>query len=84
MEQNMERITLTLVYVNIKQRKQMDSWQNCVLLMVMCLYILLNWTFLLLTIISIYNELGSVVKVENVSKNLQILWKLLKIDYKGQ
>ena len=29
-------------------------------------------------------ELGPVVSVENVSKNLQILWKLLKIDYKGQ
>ena len=50
----------------------------------MCLYILLYWTFLLLTIISIHNELGPVVSAENVSKNLQILWKLLKIDYKGQ
>ena len=52
--------------------------------MVMCLYILLYWTFLLLKIISIYDELGPVVSVENVSKNLQILLKLLKIDYKGQ
>ena len=30
------------------------------------------------------NEFGPVVSVENVNKNLQILWKLLKIDYKGQ
>ena len=68
-----EPVSLTLVYVTIKQRKQMDSWQNCILVMVMSLYILLYWTSLLLTIISIYNKLGPVVSVENVSKNLQIL-----------
>ena len=26
-----EPVSLTLVYVTIKQRKQMDSWQNCIL-----------------------------------------------------
>ena len=45
------------------------------------LYIILYWT-----IFTIYNELAPVVSVKNVtgSKNLQILWKLFKIDYKGQ
>ena len=43
----------------------------------------------LLNILALYNylyhyELGPVVSVENVSENLQILWKLLKIDYEGQ
>ena len=35
------------------------------------------------SIISINNELSPVVSVENVSENLLILWKLLKIDCKG-
>ena len=32
-----EPVSLTLVYVNIKQWTQINSWQNCVLVIVMCL-----------------------------------------------
>ena len=43
---------------------------------------------LLATVISIYNELGQVITVENIfykfTKFYKNLWKLLKNDYKGQ
>ena len=75
-----EHMSLTLAYVHIKQRTQKDSWQNCVLVLVMRL-----WTYFteqsccLITIISAYNEIGPEVTVGNILKKLTIVYKIVKI-----
>ena len=47
--------------------------------MLMCLNILLYWTFLLLTIFSIYNKLGPLDTEENILWTFTKITKLVKI-----